>query len=65
MLLMPGREAYYRFQLHGDLFFGDIFLTDRFLRDETWAQGISACDLFFIIFSYNKKSKIHRLAIGS
>ena len=25
---------------------------------ETWAEGVSVCDLFFIIYYYNKKIKI-------
>ena len=34
-------------------------------QNETWAQGLSACDLFFVIYSYNKKSQFQGLAIGS
>ena len=40
-------HAYYWLQLLGNLFFRRFFLNGLKDHDETWAQGVSACDLFF------------------
>ena len=38
--------------------FRRYLLNGRIDRDETWAQGVSACDYFFVIYSYYKNIRI-------
>ena len=41
--------------------FSAIFSIGQIDQDETWAQGILACDLIFIAYSYNKKNQYFRV----
>ena len=57
------RPNYYRLQLRRDLFFRryQIYTYGQIYQDETWAEGISVCDLIFIIYSYNKNKQNFRV----
>ena len=46
------------------LFFWWYLLNGLIDQNEAWVQGVSECDLIFVIYCYNKKSKFQGLAIG-
>ena len=60
------RDAYYRFQLGGDLFFCDIHILNVLIdQDLTWTQLVSACHLIFHdIFTWQKNQNFMVLPLA-